>query len=168
MTLAPSISQITTCPVRLLYQMMSALPSPLTSPVPGTNHVLIGGSEPGEPPPMTFGPFISQTTTWPVVLLCQRMSPLPSPSKSPLPAHARPRHPHRPPRPPFPPAPSSTKPPPGRVFALRKRFSPPPSPWRARGPTPPQAPGADPGDPPPMTFGPFISQTTTWPEGPLR
>src|SRR5262249_51665791 len=84
MTLAPSISQITTCPVRCLYQMMSPWPSPLTSPVPGAPQSRKGAPDPGEPPPMTLSPSISQITTCPVLMLCQRMSPLPSPSKSPM------------------------------------------------------------------------------------
>src|SRR5262245_21455837 len=68
MTLAPSISQTTTCPVLLLYQMMSALPSPLRSPVPGTPHESIenSGTEPTDPPPMTLTPSISHITTCPV------------------------------------------------------------------------------------------------------
>src|SRR5262249_56769090 len=74
-TLAPSISQITTCPVMLLYQMMSALPSLLTSPAPATDQGLISppGTEPGEPPPITVEPFISQITTCPVSTLSQRI-----------------------------------------------------------------------------------------------
>src|SRR5262245_22366205 len=70
MTLAPSISQTTTCPVRLLYQMMSALPSLLTSPVPRTNHPMPGVTEPTKPPPITVVPFNSHITTCPVVVLC--------------------------------------------------------------------------------------------------
>src|SRR5262249_40855776 len=85
MTLAPSISQNTTSRVGLFSKMRGPLPAPSPSAGRGTNPVLTGGSDPGKPPPMTFGPFISQTTTWPVVVLCQRMSPLPSPLKSPVP-----------------------------------------------------------------------------------
>src|SRR5262249_33447639 len=39
-------------------------------------------AEPGDPPPMTMVLFTSQTTSWPVVLLRQRMSLLQSPLKS--------------------------------------------------------------------------------------
>src|SRR5262249_21738331 len=83
-TLAPFISRPTTSPSILLYQKLSAVPSPLTSPLPGTSQPPLGGTEPGEPPPIMVVPFISQITFCPVFWLRQRMSPLPSPLKSPV------------------------------------------------------------------------------------
>src|SRR5262249_45259717 len=71
------------CPVLVLYQRMSLLPSPLKSPVSAIVQGLT--TEPGEPPPIIDPPFISQITTCPLVVLYQRMSLIPSPLKSPVP-----------------------------------------------------------------------------------
>src|SRR5947209_7868758 len=63
---------------------MSLLPSPLKSPV----STIVQGlaAPPGEPPPITDVPFVSQITACPVLELYQRTSPNPSPLKSPVPA----------------------------------------------------------------------------------
>src|SRR5262249_32871171 len=60
-TVVPFNSQITACPVLLLYQRMSAKPSPLKSPVPTGAQPNV--PEPGDPAPITVVPFISQITT---------------------------------------------------------------------------------------------------------
>src|SRR5262249_34035953 len=73
-------SHVSTCPVALLYQRMSLLPSPLKSPVSAIVQGL--GAEPGEPPPITDVPFQSQITTCPLLPLSQRISIIPSPLKS--------------------------------------------------------------------------------------
>src|SRR5207245_2337878 len=80
----PLMNHSTNCPLPVLYQRMSLLPSALNSPVPATDQGL--AAEPGDPPPITVEPFISHTTAWPLVVLYQRMSPKPSPLKSPVPA----------------------------------------------------------------------------------
>src|SRR5262249_61247770 len=72
----PLSSHITTCPLVVLYQRMSLLPSPLKSPVWATAHGL--ATEPGEPPPITLAPLNNQMTACPVLMLYQRMSLLPS------------------------------------------------------------------------------------------
>src|SRR5947209_3608810 len=62
---APFKSQTTTCPLVVLYQRMSLLPSPLKSPV---STIVKGlGAEPGAPPPITDAPLSSQITACPVV-----------------------------------------------------------------------------------------------------
>src|SRR5262249_16067988 len=83
-TVVPLISHTRTCPVLVLYQRMSLIPSPLKSPVSTIVHGL--AAEPGEPPPMIVAPLISHITVWPFVVLYQRMSLIPSPLKSPVPA----------------------------------------------------------------------------------
>src|SRR5262245_14788062 len=92
-TLVPSISQITSFPVVVLYQRMSVLRSPSNRPVSATVHGL--GAEPGEPLkliPQALSAvlhMIDQITTCPVFVLCQRMPLLPSPLKSPVPTIAQ-------------------------------------------------------------------------------
>src|SRR5262249_61469478 len=83
-TLVLLMSHTTNCPLVLLYQRMSLLPSPLKSPVPATVHGL--GTEPGEPPPITLAPLSSQISACPVMVWYQRRSLIPSPLKSPGPA----------------------------------------------------------------------------------
>src|SRR5205085_542375 len=62
---------------------MSLLPSPLKSPVCAMLNGLVAA--PGDPPPITEVPFKNQSTTCPVLALCQSTSPSPSPLKSPVP-----------------------------------------------------------------------------------
>jgi len=45
-----------------------------------------GAAPPGEPPPITLAPLSSRITSCPVLVLYQRMSLIPSPLKSPVPA----------------------------------------------------------------------------------
>src|SRR5262249_32301709 len=76
-------------PVVPLRQRRSAKPSPLKSRCPTRAQGL--PAEPGEPPPVTVVPLISQVTACPLVVLYQRMSLLPSPLKSCVAASGRPR-----------------------------------------------------------------------------
>src|SRR5947209_2543361 len=71
----PLSSHITACPLALLYQRMSVIPSPLKSPAPAMLHGL--PAEPSEPPPITLVPLMSHTTAWPVSGLYQSTSPKP-------------------------------------------------------------------------------------------
>ena len=83
MMLVPFINQIADVP-SLFCQRMSALPSPLKSPVPATCQPSPGFAR--APPPMKLVPFISQIARCVSSSVCQRMSALPSPLKSPVPA----------------------------------------------------------------------------------
>src|SRR5262249_17761199 len=74
------ISQTESWPVVPSRQRMSAKPSPLTSRCPTIAEPV--GAEPGEPPPTTAVPFISQTTTCPVIAFDQTMSLSCSPLRS--------------------------------------------------------------------------------------
>src|SRR5262249_39642399 len=85
--LAPFKTQITACPVLVLYQRTSPNPSRLKSPVPATIQGL--AAVPGEPPPITLVPLSSHTASCPLVPLRQRMSLLPSPLKSRCPTIAQ-------------------------------------------------------------------------------
>src|SRR5262245_41491981 len=164
MTLAPSISQIKICPLMLLYQMMSALPSLLTSPVPMSSQLFIGGTVPAEPlAGSTVVPFISQITTCPVMVLCQRMSPLWSPLKSPVAWTNQPNGttPIEPPPMTF--VPFSSQITASPVLPLRQRMSAKPSPLKSRWPTMPQSVGTVPSEPPPIALAPFINQITVSP-----
>src|SRR6516162_1337233 len=162
MTLAPFISQITTCPVLLLYQKMSALPSLLTSPVPVICHPMLGGTVPSEPPPMMVAPLISQITTCPVRLLYQRMSPLPSPLKSPVANTAQsvvtvPSEP-----PPITLVPFISQITACPVVPLRQRMSAKPSPLKSRCPTIAHGLATEPGEPLVGSIVvPFMNQIST-------
>src|SRR5262245_858155 len=59
---------------------MSLKPSLLKSRCPTIAHGL--AADPSEPPPITLVPFSSQFTTWPLLVLYQRMSLFLSPLKS--------------------------------------------------------------------------------------
>src|SRR5439155_23185664 len=80
---APLNSHSPNCPVPVLYQRISLLPSPLKSPVSAIVQGL--AAEPGEPPPISDVPLSSHTTACPLVPLYQRTSLLPSPLKSRVP-----------------------------------------------------------------------------------
>src|SRR6516225_6656523 len=80
----PLMNQINTCPVVVLRQRMSLIPSPLKSPVPTITQSVV--TLPGTPLPITLATSISQISTSPLLVLYQRMSVLPSPLKSPVPA----------------------------------------------------------------------------------
>src|SRR5262249_8258024 len=100
-------------------------------------------------------------TTWPLVVLRQRRSPLPSPLKSPVPATtqstvADPGEP-----PPVTLVALSSQIPSCPVVSLRHRMSAKPSPLKSRCPTIAQSAGAEPRDPPLLAAAPFISQITT-------
>src|SRR5215210_3039296 len=60
-------------------QRMSAVPSPLKSPLPTIDHP---GAEPRLTPLATWVPFINHTTPWEVEVFCQRMSDFASRLKS--------------------------------------------------------------------------------------
>src|SRR5436190_2076901 len=79
----PFMNQIATSPVVVLRHRMSALPSPLKSPMPSIVQAV--GTLPKPPLDEIDAPFISQTATLPL-LSRHRRSPLPSPLKSPVPA----------------------------------------------------------------------------------
>src|SRR5262249_47324129 len=72
--------QISSCPVVLLRQRMSLIPSPLKSRCPTIAQGF--AAEPGEPPPTTLVPFTNQVTTCPLAVLYQTMSLWQSPLKS--------------------------------------------------------------------------------------
>src|SRR5579872_3769399 len=85
----PFIFQSDNSPLLAFRQRMSVLPSPSKSPIPtmlqlgpGIGSVLESVTN---PPDVMFGPFMSQAASCPA-LLRQRMSLLPSPSRSPTPA----------------------------------------------------------------------------------
>src|SRR5262249_54093919 len=82
-TVVPFNSQITTCPLLVLYQSMSVLPSVSQSAAPP----LLGGlpAEHGPRLRTKLVPFTAPATTCRLVVLYQRMSFLPSPLKSPVP-----------------------------------------------------------------------------------
>src|SRR5262249_31668813 len=71
----PFISHSTVLP-EVSRQSRSEKRSPLKSPV--STMVQAIGAEPGEPPPVTVVPFMSHMTTWPLLVLRQTMSLIPS------------------------------------------------------------------------------------------
>src|SRR5258708_3621441 len=78
---SPFISQIAVCPVAVLRQTRSALPSPLRSPVFVTTQF---GSESTIADDEAVSPFMTQVAVCPVELLRQMRSVLPSPLMSPV------------------------------------------------------------------------------------
>src|SRR6266566_9540293 len=74
------MSHIATLPLVSCHRM-SALPSPLKSPVPAMDHT-VGSTLPTAEDCMTCAAFMNQIATLPLVVLRHRMSLLPSPSKS--------------------------------------------------------------------------------------
>src|SRR5258705_120527 len=76
------MNQIATLPL-VSCQIMSLLPSPSKSPAPMIFHRL-GDAFPMPADCMTCAPFISQIAMSPVVGSCHKMSPKPSPLKSPV------------------------------------------------------------------------------------
>ncbi len=75
------MNQIWFCPLLLLRQRMSALPSPSKSPVPTIFQLrsdIVAMNEPLTSVP----PFMNQMASWPVTESRHKMSDLPSPSKS--------------------------------------------------------------------------------------
>src|SRR5262249_7123797 len=159
-TVATSISQISTSPLLVSYQTMSVLPSPLKSPV-ATGGLALARRE---PPPITEVPLVSQTTiAGPALALYQRMSAKPSPLKSPVPTIdqslvAEPNE-----APPVGVAPfishTSTCP----LVPLRQRLPAKPSRLSSRWPTFARWVVAEPGEPPPIVVAPFIIHSATWP-----
>src|ERR1700722_1397633 len=83
-TWVPFMNQIDVSPLVLFRQRMSLLPSASKSPMPATVHVVAGGTLPIPTADMMVAPFISHTARLPLVS-CHRMSPRPSPLKSPVP-----------------------------------------------------------------------------------
>src|ERR1700704_3204264 len=80
------MSQARVSPVAPLRHTMSDLPSPSRSPTPAIFQLRSATVSNALAPPEIAAPFISQIVLAPVALLCHRMSDLPSPSKSPIPA----------------------------------------------------------------------------------
>src|SRR5438876_9059692 len=76
----PFMSQITRWPVELFCQRMSALPSPLKSPVPAMLHDV--ATNPKLSVEIRMVPFMSQITRGSVERFWHRMFALPSPLRS--------------------------------------------------------------------------------------